>query len=80
MDYDLILSDIRVAVGRVEERVDRILDELEEISELQERVLSVERQVAHAKAWSAGAWAAIVGAAALAAWMFANLPATVVGR
>ena len=80
MDHELILSDIRVALGRVEERVDRILEELEEISEIQERVLRVERQVAHAKAWSAGAWAAIMGVAALATWILTSIPANVMAR
>lgn len=68
------VSDVRVAIARIEEKVNRILDDYELIEDIERRLDEVEREAAVAKAWGSGAAAAAVAVAGAVAWMAARVP------
>jgi hypothetical protein len=80
MDHEVLASiahdvaDTRVALARVEEKVNRILNDYELVTELEDRLDAVEAQAASARAWASGAVATIIAIASLTAWIVAKLP------
>jgi hypothetical protein len=68
------LSDLRVAVARIEEHLVAIVDQLAEVEDLDGRLTEVERSANWVKAWSAGAFAAVVAVFGALSWIAANLP------
>lgn len=75
------VADTRVALARVEEKINRILDDYELVEEIESRLEAVERESARAKAWGSGAVAAVIAIAGAVAWIAARVPVEwVVGR
>lgn len=68
------VADTRVAIARVEEKINRILDDYKLIEEIESRLEAVERESARAKAWGSGAVAAVIAMAGAVAWIAARVP------
>lgn len=66
------LSDVRVAVARIEEQLKGLGRE-----DVEGRLEQVERDIAWAKAWSAGAFAAVLAVFGVLSWVVAKMPAAI---
>jgi uncharacterized small protein (DUF1192 family) len=67
------VSNVRVAVARIEEQLVRLTIDVDELDEIDERIDFLEEEVGRAKAWSAGAVAATAAICSAVAWWAANI-------
>lgn len=76
MDDDLrLLMDTREGFARVEARLDEVLNRLEELDAMSDRLDKAESDIAWVRAWSAGAAAAAVGLFGAITWIATKMPA-----
>lgn len=71
----------RNAHERIEAQLSVIASRLDEVDDLADRVVKVERAAAWVRAWSAGAAAAVMAVFGALTWIMAHMPlANVIGR